>query len=222
MPTSPFTVLIADNQPIFVEGLLAVLSKAPDIAVSAVLTHEGQLPEALALYKPAVLITERHLPDLSDRADLSMETTSSGQTEVLVMSNLLSEYVIHELLHAGVKGLLSKYCSPDELLTAIRKLARHEFYFPKNISLRMLKMLGRKTGGEDGPEKLPHFSEAEKEVITLICRECGSKEIARLLQISIRAVESTRKRIQLKIGCRNMAGIVVFAMQNGLYPGAGF
>ena len=102
---------------------------------------------------------------------------------------------------------------------AIRAVHQHDFYFNDYVQQALLKRVRKQSRPSFQQNIVNLLTAREKEVIGLICQELSSKEIADQLFISNKTVETHRKNIREKIGVKNTAGIVIFAMQNGLVPG---
>jgi DNA-binding NarL/FixJ family response regulator len=136
-------------------------------------------------------------------------------TRVIVLSAFGREEPILKTLEAGAMGYVLKSADAAEITDAIRTVYHHKPYFCKEITEMLTDIVSRK-------HPLPiqahiYFTEREKEIIRLICKECTSKEIASRMRLSKRTVEGHRTRIMDKIGAKSIAGIITFAVERGIY-----
>ena len=125
------------------------------------------------------------------------------------------KFMLH-LMDCGANGYLLKNTDQDELIQAIRTVSESGFYFNDRLSMAMLKNMGKKQSSLQLPGKNADLTEREIEVLTLICEEMTTPEIAEKLFLSPRTIETYRKTLFEKTGVRNMAGLVMWAVRNGL------
>ena len=119
-------------------------------------------------------------------------------------------------IEKGAKGYLLKNAHPDEVILAIRSIVENGFYFKDDISKLLLRGVVEKNLLKPNFQNKELLTEREREVLQLICEEMTNAEIADKLFLSPRTVESYRKNMLTKIGARNTAGLVVFALKNDL------
>lgn len=134
-------------------------------------------------------------------------------TRVIALSALEDGNSVNSMLQAGASGYIVKTCAWDEIYTAIVKVHNDQPHYCSTIVDKVYgkfiaaKMLRTRT-------KSIKFSSQETAVIKLICKELTSKEIAALLKLHTRTVEDYRYSILEKMGAKNLAGIVVYALTN--------
>ena len=116
-----------------------------------------------------------------------------------------------------VRGYLLKNAHKTEIIEAIKTVHNHEMYYCKQTSNKLIQLLARSNAGPMRQSLRPKFTDRETEVIHLICKEYSNTEISDELCLSIRTIEGYRKKIQEKMMVRNTAGIVVYAIKNGIY-----
>jgi DNA-binding NarL/FixJ family response regulator len=211
-----FNILVADRQLLFTEGLRAIVEEEDYLQVVGVVSRADEVIQMVSHYKPHLLITELFSPEASGTEILHHIKKHIQETRVLVLIQKHSDYLVYQILQAGVKGILVKDCGPNDLITAIKNIRRGGVFFGRTISHKMVNMLS-------GPRLLTaplhsrfQFTPMEKQVIYFICKEYNTKEIAAALNLTYYNVEHIRRKIQKKIGCRNVAGIVMFALENGM------
>ena len=123
---------------------------------------------------------------------------------------------ITEMMDAGASGYLLKTVMKNEILDAINSVRQNKQYYCKTTTSSITKIIKR--NNKNSRTKLSYdLSETDIKIITLICDEYNSEEIGRLLFLSKRTIDGARLRIQLKLNVSSTAGIVKFAVENGIY-----
>jgi DNA-binding NarL/FixJ family response regulator len=136
-------------------------------------------------------------------------------TRILVLTMMgLRDFIIHAL-EAGATGFLLKNAGKDEVLTAIRSVAKGDSYFSREVSAILIEHLSKPRTSRHRIADIP-LSAREIEVLKLIAQEYSNPEIARELFISIRTVDTHRRNLLEKLGVKNTAGLVKYAIQKGL------
>jgi len=125
------------------------------------------------------------------------------------------KFIIH-LMEIGANGYLLKNAEPDEIRKAIYAVHENGYYFNDLVNKALLKKLVLKNNIKPSFNENVDLTERELEVLKLICEEKTAAEIAKQIFLSPRSVEGIRQRLIEKIGVRNTAGIVMFAVKHGL------
>jgi DNA-binding NarL/FixJ family response regulator len=139
------------------------------------------------------------------------------EVKVIVLSMHHEEKFIVHLMELGAHGYVVKTAEPDEIENAVRSVATSGYHFSEMVSRVMLQGLVKKEKLQPTFRDSEPLTERELEVLRGICQELTTTEIAGKLFLSPRTVEGHRNNILSKIGARNTAGIVVYAMSKGLY-----
>ena len=122
------------------------------------------------------------------------------------------------LLSAGVNGIANKYISKVELETAIFQILNSQPFDCAFTSKKLQYFIQTNRFYPHTKTSQIHFSEKEKMILQCIAAECTSKEIADQLSMSVRTVEAYRKSLQEKTGSKNSAGLILYAIKNGIIP----
>lgn len=128
---------------------------------------------------------------------------------VLILTSESNLFIMSRVMHYGINGCLTKNCSLKELGLAMQKISNGELYFADGIFYGIMKRINNKTGNEK-------ITNRETEIIQLLAQENTSKEIAKKLFISENTVETHRKNILSKLNVKNSAGVIKYALQNGI------
>jgi len=132
---------------------------------------------------------------------------------IIALSMYGDEEYYMKMIHAGVKGYILKNSGMQEVEAAIRALVSGKVYFSQEILTLMIDNINRKKS----PDKKGGLSEREREILSHICEGLSNQEIAKMLCLSKRTVDKHRENLLLKTQARNTAGLVIFAIRNGIY-----
>jgi DNA-binding NarL/FixJ family response regulator len=210
----PIRIALVDDQKLFRGGLKMILSDAPDIEVVFEAGNGEQFFKRLAYEPVDVVILDVEMPVLDGVDTLTKLRQTDADTRVVMLTMHDSERLINHLMQLGANGFLLKDEDPEVVRTAVRRVAEDGIYFRDYVSRALLRQ-GRKPKKADGYLG-PDLTDRELEVLTLICQELTSKEIGERLFISARTVEGHRRSLQEKTGARNIVGLVLYAVRNGL------
>ena len=213
----PIRVVVADDHELLREGFHTMLAKAGHITLAGEASDGRELIEICRAMQPDIVITDIKMPVMDGVEATRILLQEMPTLGVIAFSMFDEENLIVDMLEAGAQGYLLKNSSKLEILDAIRTVREGGTYYCAGTSARMASMIAKSRHRPAGPAPDNSFSEKELEVIHRICREQASKEIAAEMGLSLRTVEGIRQRIQEKMGVRNAAGIVVYAIREGLY-----
>jgi DNA-binding NarL/FixJ family response regulator len=210
-------MVIADDLQMFREGLKMLLENEDQIEIVGEASNGVQLLYLVQEYQPDVVLTDIEMPELNGiEATLKMRERFPG-VAVIGLTIFEDDYLIVDMLRAGARGYLLKTTDREELITGISAVFAGGYYFCNATSLRLSTLIAEARMKPYGAHQPGLFSEKELEIIELICEQLSSKEIAARVGLTLKTVENYRNKILEKMGARNMAGIVIYAMTNGLY-----
>ncbi len=217
--TAVIRVAIADDQALVRMGLRVLLDDADDIELVAE-AEDGT--EALAMIrrtKPDVALLDIRMPGkdgLAVLAEVSADPALAGTRVVMLTTFSLDEYVF-TALQSGASGFLVKDSDPAELLQAIRVVADGGSLLSPAVTRRVIEEFGvRRTGAGVPHPHLHLLTEREKEIAGWVATGASNDEIADALVLSPATVRTHVGRAMVKLGARDRAQLVVFAMQSGL------
>jgi DNA-binding NarL/FixJ family response regulator len=216
-PTTPIKIVLADDHEIFRDGFKAMLKKQPSVQLLGEASDGEELIALTRLVKPDVVVTDIKMPGIDGIEATKQLTKELPNIGVIALSMFDEENLIVEMLDAGARGYLLKNAHKDEIIQAILCVNDGETYYCNHTSTKLAQMIARSNFGSRGKEKKIDFSEKEVAVMRFICQEMSNKEIASELNLSIRTIEGYRDKIQEKIGAKNAAGIVVYAIRHHIY-----
>ncbi|URM38752.1 response regulator transcription factor [Flavobacterium anhuiense] len=210
---NPVNLLIADDHTMFLQGITALLEQEPNITV---IDKAINGIEALEIVKKGVVdfvILDISMPEM-DGIELSKILKKQyPNVKILIVSTHSNVMVISRLIRIGVNGYLLKNAEKEELLKAINTIASGENYFAEELEEKHLSNSSRI---EKQVSNLTELSSREKEILVLIAHEYNTAEIAEKTFISLNTVNTHRRNLLSKLNAKNTAGLVKYAVENGL------
>jgi DNA-binding NarL/FixJ family response regulator len=209
-------VLLADDHTLVRAGIRALLESLPDVEIVAEASDGRQALELLTAEKPDVALVDISMPSLNGLEVATRSAAASPRTRVVILSMHGDPAHVAQALRAGVAGYLLKDAAVDELPVLLRAVSRGETYLSPAISKQVVAgFLERSTdlsstGGDD------RLTPRQREVLQLIAEGKSSKEIAQLLDISLKTVETHRAQIMDRLEIHDLAGLVRYAVRVGL------
>lgn len=214
--TKKINIAIADDYKIFREGLKKCI--AGDKALTVVLEADNgdDLINGFKDNLPDVVIMDLKMPIMDGMEATQIIRKKFPSVKVLVVTMYDDDKFIIHLMENGANGYLLKNTEPDEIRKSIYAVYENGYYFNDLVNKALLKKLVIKTNIKPSFNQDVEFTERELEVLKLICEEKTAAEIAKEIFLSPRSVEGIRQRLIEKVGVRNTAGLVMFAIKNGI------
>lgn len=206
------TVLIVDDHDIVREGVKQIVSETSDIAVGGEARNAAEALEEARRRAWDVIILDLNLPDRPGLDVLAQLRTLVPQTPVLILSMHTHVSYATRVLKAGAAGYVSKDSARAHLGAAIRRLARGERYLPPTVAENLAFDL-MDAGGRRRHETL---SEREFQVLCMIAAGKPPRDIAAELNVSVKTIGTHRARLLQKMGLKNNAELVQYAVEHRL------
>lgn len=216
-PYAPVRIILADDHEIFRDGFLALLQNQSHIQLLAEAADGQQLVSLTEKHLPDVVLTDIQMPVMDGLQATRIIAEKYPQVGIIALTMFSNDNMIIEMLEAGALGYLLKNAHKHEILDAINTVAQHKPYYCNATEIKMARLIANSRFNPNDPSKKIPFSEKEKEIICLICREFSNKEISAALHLSVRTIEGYRERILQKTNARNTAGIVIYAIKHNIY-----
>lgn len=193
-----------------------LLKEQKRIEVCGEASDGNELIKQVARFNPDVVLTDVQMPGMDGIQACRIIKDKFPLIRIIALTMHSDDYLIVDMLDAGASGYVIKSTTREELMNSIITVYEGGNYFCHYTSIQLTNMIARSKSQSAGWNKV-QFSSNEKEIMRLICEQRASKEIASMTGLAHRTVEKYRDRIMEKTGSKNMAGIVIFAIRNGLY-----
>jgi two-component system invasion response regulator UvrY len=205
-------VLIADDHTIVRKGLIQILADTPDVSVKEEAGNAREVMKKIKAKSFDLVLLDISLPGRSGLDVLKQLKCLRPGLPVLVLSMHPEEQYAIRSIRAGASGYLTKDSAPEELLKAIRKIARGGKYITASLAEKLAAEL------EGERRELPHeiLSDREYQVMCMIAAGRTVKEIADVLSLSVKTISTHRARILLKMGLKNNAQLTHYAIKHNL------
>lgn len=213
---NPITILLADDHALVRAGIRALLQ---DLVNVEVVGEAENGDEAIALaerLQPTIVLMDIAMPGISGLEATRRLTLQYPGMRVIILSMHMDQQYAMRALRAGAKGYLLKGARTSELELAITSIARGETYLSPAMSRVLVDQVVH--GAPVEPNLLARLTLRQREVLQLIAQGLTSKEIARELALSIKTVNTHRADIMEQLGIHDIAGLVRFAVHEGLVP----
>ena len=209
----PIRIAVIDDHAVVREGIRRVLEGEPGVVVVAEGKNGDDAMAVADRERPDVLVLDVSMPGASWLDVIRALHRQARRTRVLVLSMYDDPEYIIESVRAGARGYILKDSSPAELRRAVRAVHRGETHFPATVTAR-LGEVSREP--EPEPSPLAVLSPREREVLAGIAQGRTNKEMAAILGISHRTVETHRESLMAKLDIRTVAGLTKLALEEKL------
>jgi DNA-binding NarL/FixJ family response regulator len=215
------SVLIADDQVLVRAGFRAILEAQPGITVCGEAADGRAAIDLVRLRRPDVVLMDIQMPDIDGlEATRRILRDSAHPVAVLMLTTFDLDAYVYDALRAGASGFLLKDTLPEDLVAAIRIVARGDALIAPGITKRLIEQFARSAPASTPPQALAELTPREVEVLVLVAGGLSNGEIAEELVLSNATVKTHVKRILAKLGVRDRVQAVVLAYEAGLvYPG---
>lgn len=215
--SSPIRIALADDHPLYLEGLEMLLNSSGAAKVVATATDGMEALQMIEQNEFDILLLDLHLPD-KDGMQIAEEFSKKNVPfRIIMLTMQRGGRYIERLKKWGVKGYVLKSVSLETLADVIQRVHKGEEYFPEeamaydheeDVRLKSSVIMSNTPGKQ--------LTAREQEILVLVCKEFSSKEIGEQLFISTGTVDTHRKNLLLKLGVTNTVGLVKYALKHGL------
>ncbi|MDB6015947.1 MAG: Two component transcriptional regulator, LuxR family [Pedosphaera sp.] len=209
-------ILLADDHTLLRAGIHSLLEKMPGVEVVGE-AADGR--EAMSMVK--ALLPNMVLMDIAMAGLNGLEATARiikefPQVRIIILSMHANEEYVLQTLRAGAAGYLLKDAATAELELAIQAVAKGDTYLSPAISKRVIEDYVGRTSGQKGPAE--QLTPRQREILQMVAEGKSTKEIAFLLNLSVKTVETHRAQLMDRLDIHDVPGLVRHAMRTGLVP----
>ena len=210
--TEPVRVLIADDHPLFRDGLTALLDDGPGTELAGTATTGTEAVDLARQTQPDVVVMDLQMPGLSGIEATRRITADSPHIAVLVLTMFDDDDSIFAALRAGARGYLLKGADRDQIRCAIQAAASGEIIFGGHLAERMLGYFTATAA----PPPFPQLTDRERQVLELVAQGNPNAAIAARLQLSQKTVRNNVSNILAKLQVADRAQAIVRARDAGI------
>jgi DNA-binding NarL/FixJ family response regulator len=208
-------ILLADDHRILRQGLRGLLASEKDFEVIAEAENGRTAVEMAERLVPHVVVMDIGMPDLNGIDATRQIIDRVPSVRVIALSAYADRRLIAEILKAGASGYLLKESAFEELSEAIRTAAAKKVYLSPKIAAELVDDYVR-MAKDPGPSVFESLSPREREVLQLIAEGHSTKEVARVLKVSVKTVETHRRQLMNKLELFSVAELTRYAIREGL------
>ncbi len=209
-------ILIADDLEVVRLGLRTVLQERHDWKVCGEAGDGHQAFAEAQRLKPDVAIIDMGLSELNGVDVTRRILMASPQTKVLILTLDYSDHVIREVLKAGARGLLLKHYAVSDLMPAIDSLLQNKTYLSSKVAAIVLDQSLHRNRMPQTSLTRDNLTPREREVVQLLANGKTAKEVAVILGLSVKTVETHRSNVMRKLQIHSLSELVLFAVRNDI------
>lgn len=206
-------ILVADDHEVVRRGLTSLLSSRPGWVVCAEASSGREAVTLAAQRRPDIVVMDISMPGLNGLEATRKIRQMLPKTEVLVLSLHYSDGLVREIVDAGARAYVLKSDASDELLTAIEALVNHRSFFTSGAAQILIEGFCNPASTETTLLRKA-LSAREREIVQLVAEGKSSKEVATVLNISVKTAETHRSNIMRKLEMHSVSEVVRWAVQN--------
>ncbi len=211
-----YKILLADDHALFREGLKRILVEASDLEVIGEVADGLELLKTLSRVNPDMIMLDISMPNIRGIEAIKEIKTIHPDSKILVLTMHRDMEYLHQAIASGAHGYLLKEDADHELFLAIDKVKQGKIYVSPKLSEYLTEDWARIHRGEHEPaSETEPLTTREREILKFVAEGKSNKEVASLLNISVRTVEHHRANIMDKLNLKNIAELIKYAIQKG-------
>ena len=210
----PISILLVDDHTLVREGIRALLEKFSEVRVVIEAKDGREAVRKVGQEHPNLVLMDIAMPGLNGIEATARITKEFPGVPVIILSMYANQEYVREAVAAGAVGYLVKRSATVELEIAIKAVARGETYFSPAISSYVTT--DRAGHLKTDRSLIERLTPRQREILQLIAERHSTKEIATLLEISVKTVETHRAQLMARLGIHDVPGLVRFAIKAGL------
>ncbi|MBI3237256.1 MAG: response regulator transcription factor [Flavobacteriia bacterium] len=206
-------IVITDDHQIVIDGLKALLATEKTIQIVGEATNGSDLIQNGIQTSPDLILMDIAMPVMDGIEAARILKKEYPAIKILVLTMYAEQKHIKDMLKIGVEGYILKDSGKEEFLTAIHTLMEGETYFDKRVSAVVMNSFQPQKKQQ---KTYTPLTNREKEIVKLVAEGKSTAEIASIIHLSSLTIETHRKNIYTKLGMNKIAGLVKYALEEGL------
>jgi len=211
---SAIRVVLADDHALVRAGIRSLLEKLADLEVVGEAANGRQALELIKTTAPNLILLDISMAELGGLEALPRIVKDFPAVKVLILSGHANEEYVLRALRCGAAGYMLKEAAVEELELAIKAVAQGNTYLSPSVSRTVVESYLQRAAGEEGP--IEQLTARQREVLQLIAEGKNTKEIAGMLDISVKTVEAHRLQLMARLDIHDVPGLVRYAIRAGL------
>src|SRR3954466_3740200 len=212
-----FDVLLVDDHKIMRDGIKAILRHSEEFQVVGEAESGADAVQMTRRLKPGIVLMDIGLPGLNGIEATTEILRHCPETRIIILSMYDDEHSVVSAIRSGARAFVLKKASDNDLIDALRTVAKGGSYLSPQVSDRLLHRIQRgDLESKQVPSALEGLSPRELQVLRLVAEGKTSKEIAVMLDLGLQTVRSYRKTMMKKLAVNNVAGLTQLALSAGL------
>lgn len=207
-------VVLADDHSLVRAGIRALLASISDVEIVGEASNGAQVLDLLKTSPPDILLTDIAMEGMSGLEAAARVAKEFPDVRVIILSMYANEEYVCQAIQAGAAGYLLKDAEPDELERALRVVAAGGTYLTPAVSKHVIADYMRRVSGDKAPPE--PLTPRQREILRLIAEGKATKEIAAILGISTKTVETHRAQLMERLDIHEVAGLVRYALRAGI------
>jgi len=218
---SPIRVILADDHTLVRGGIRALLNTLPDVEVIAEANDGREALSLIEVHQPDIVLMDIAMSGMNGLEATLHAARDFPNVRVIILSMHTNEEYVLQALKAGAAGYLLKDAGTSELELAIKAVARGETYLSPPVSKHVISEYVRRVSsspeeeGTSGPS-LDKLTLRQREILQLIAEGHTTQDIAHVLNLSVKTVETHRMQLMERLDIHDIAGLVRFAIRSGI------
>ena len=209
-------VLLVDDHTILREGVRALLANEPEIVVVGEAGDGEEALEKVEALRPDVVLMDMVMPRMNGLEATGHIKRRHPEVKVLILSMYDDDEYVQQVIQAGASGYLLKGMAADDLILAIREVQGGSSFLNPAVAAKLIEDYVRRVRGDGGAMSAEPLTAREREVLKLIAEGNTNQEIADVLCLSRKTVESHRANIMRKLDLHDVTELVKYALRSGL------
>jgi DNA-binding NarL/FixJ family response regulator len=210
----PVRILLADDHALILGGIRALLEEIKGVTTIAEANNGRDAVAIAKAERPDLVIMDISMKELNGIEATAQIMAAVPETRVLILSMHTTEDFVRRALKAGAAGYVVKDSAPLELRMAIEAVMRGEHYISSRVSRHLV--YGMVEGAVEGKSSIESLTPRQREILQMVAEGKSTKEIAFVLEVSVKTIETHRSALMERLGIHDIAGLVLYAARNRL------
>jgi DNA-binding NarL/FixJ family response regulator len=207
-------IIVIEDHPIVLDGIRYLLNQIADFKVVSEFRNGKEFIDQLDVIEADIILTDIDMPVMDGITLTKIATAKDPDIKIIALSMYYDSKYYYDMVTAGAKGFVLKQSSSGELEDAIRVVHSGGNYFSQELLHNVILSMQSLNNTASEKKKIFDLSERELEYLTYICNGLTNRELADILFVSVRTVESNKAKLMDKTGTKNNAGLIIWAIKN--------